>query len=110
MNIQGDYFEGYHKHLAGIEDDEYEVNQNFSYRNMSTINDYYALTNGLYYQYVSSGQYSQASEAMYAITIDENTTINKQGLSTLYYRQLKFDKNILLWYNKRKRMGVVLCC
>ena len=90
MQQQGKYFEGYHAWLAeqnNVQVSE-DINKTTAYRNTATISDYYGLTNELYYQFASQpGQLS--NQAMYALTVDENTAFNPNGLHSIYYREIK---------------------
>ena len=105
MVSQGEYFTEYHNYLAEkneLEDIE-NINKNFAYRSTSTISDYYALSNNLFYQLVDEDRYNEATKSMYAFTIDANTMINTNGLSAIYFRQLNFDSGI----EANTRMGLL---
>ncbi len=96
MKSQGGYFTEYHKYLGEqngmlVADN---INQEFAYRSKTTLKDYYALGNDLFYQFVNANKYDEASKSMYAFTVDNTTQINTNNLSIVYYRLLDFDESI----------------
>ena len=106
MQEQGNYFETYHNYLAEQNEIDLtgEINQEFAYRK-DKAGDYYALTNALYYQLAESmpNNSTLPNQAMYAMSVDANTTFSKNGLSMLYYRKLDFNSTI----GATTRMGLL---
>lgn len=96
MAEQGDYFEEYQTWLAKQNGTTIagDINKTSAYRNTTTLSDYYGLANNLYYQFArQSGQLS--NQAMYALTVDNNSTFNPNELSGIYYRKLDFYSSIV---------------
>lgn len=107
LSNQNAYFEGYHKWLSGASaEEDININANFAYRNINSIGDYYGFTNNLYYQFVNNSQYDNASQAMYAITIDDKTEFKDDDLYAVYYRELDFDSGL----DAKQRMGLLPIC
>lgn len=100
---QEEYFTGYHTWLAEENDTEFDskINDTFAYRDGISVRDYYALTNKLYYEYADKNG-NLSNQAMYAITIDDETEFNSDGLKGVYYRRLDLDGG-----DARNRMGLL---
>ena len=105
LKDQEAYFKEYQGWLAGENGTSYsadsKINDKFAYRDAVTVSDYYALTNKMYYEYVNKGG-NLSDQAMYAITINDQTEINTSGLKELYYRQIELDVD-----GARTRMGLL---
>lgn len=117
LSDQNLYFNTYLKNLAveyglinSIEDN-FNINDNFAYRSTTYIQDYYGYSNNLYYKllnYLSNNQglLKNVNPSMYAITIDDNTALNKDGLAKMYYREIDIDTTI----DSDSRMGLLPIC
>ncbi|MFQ6723989.1 MAG: hypothetical protein ACLRFE_01460, partial [Clostridia bacterium] len=105
MTSQNEYFEQYQDYLAEresvVRDDE--INNNFAYRSTKTVGDYYGLTNSLYYQFATQDGKTLSNEAMFALSVNNDTVLNLEGLKYVYYREIDFDATI----PADKRMGLL---
>lgn len=105
MQQQNDYFAQYQAWLADKygEVNSEEVNSSFAYRSTTAGLDYYALTNDLYYQFAENlGELS--NQAMYALSVNENTAFNLSGLKEVYYRKLYIKESSI---PAKTRMGLL---
>ena len=104
MKEQGEYFKNYQQYLAEQNNLDFggKVNDNFAYRSSKTVGDYYALTNVLYYQ-STTAEGNLSNQAMYALTVDENSVLNISNLSSIYYRKLDLNHDI----TAKAKMGLL---
>ena len=105
MTEQGEYFTDYHTWLAEQNSTEFngDVNDNFAYRSTTDRKDYYALTNALYYEYLTQAG-TLSNQAMYALNVGLDSTFNPAGLTTIYYRRLNFNASSNI---AKTRMGLL---
>ncbi len=114
LSSQSIYFNTYLKELAydkGLIDSlesNYNINDKFVYRSYTTTQDYYAYSNNLYYvllNYLSEnqGNMQEVNPSMYAITINNGTEIDSEGLAKIYYREVEVVSTI----DQDARMGLL---
>lgn len=107
LEAQKEYFEKYENYLeTGMENSSGKLNVNYQYRSSITIQDYYALSNRVFYNFVNSKDYTKVSESMYAINVKSNQTFSKNGLSGLYYRKIDLASEV----EADTRMGLMPIC
>ena len=105
MSEQGEYFEGYQEWLANENNITFDgdVNQEIAYRSAKTVGDYYGLVNNMYYQLASSSG-NLSNQAMYALTVGYESTLDISELDKIYYRKLDFSQTALM---ASQRMGLL---
>lgn len=107
LESQKTYFEKYENYLeSGDENASNKLNVNYRYRSTTTTQDYYALSNRMFYNFVNGNDYSKASESMYAVSVNSNQVFSREGLAGLYYRKIELDSTI----DADTRMGLMPIC
>lgn len=110
MSSQEEYFKGYQDWVADQNNTEFDgdINKNFAYRNQTTVEDYYGLSNAMYYDYITryytgvSSNGKLSNHAMFAISATKDVTrFNLDGLKGVYYREIKFSDD------SKNRMGLL---
>ena len=107
LQDQEQYFQQFENYLAEENNVEQgEINSSFGYRSTTTVQDYYGLTNRLYYSFVDLGDYSNATKSMYAIAVNELSSFDSTNLERLYYRPLSLNSSL----SADTRMGLLPIC